>query len=149
MVIVAKPVVKNQYWILRDDTQKIGNIQAADDGYRVKINNNVEKYKTINMVKQRTGINFQSLPPTKAVSTTTVYGYPTGCRAFNPMYELPLHLPLFTKTRKSKSWYAAGWYSIYQNRKWQVVQSPKLITLRRYKHTGPYLTKKEADESAN
>ena len=35
-MIVAKPVIDNQYWILKQDNQKIGNIEASADGYVVK-----------------------------------------------------------------------------------------------------------------
>jgi hypothetical protein len=147
MTIIAKPVRKNQYWILRQGDKKVGNIEATDSGFTVKINNAIQMYKTINMVKQRAGIDFVSPAKVTTGSTkeTTVYGYPAGCRIYNPIYEVKHHLPLFTKTKKSKSWFAAGWYSVCQGKKWQSMQSPKLITLQRYKYRGPYKTKEEAE----
>jgi hypothetical protein len=50
---------------------------------------------------------------------------------------------MYTKTRKSKSWFAAGWYSIKRGRNWKVVQDPKLITLQRYPYQGPFKTQQE------
>ena len=144
MTIIAKPVIKNQFWILRDADEKVGNIEANGDGFKVKINNDVQQFKTINMVKQRTGINFESPVAKKTLVLDHVHGYPAGCKAYNPLYEIKLHLPLFTKTKKSKSWYAAGWYRIKQGKRWEVVQSPKLITLKRYPNFGPFLTKEQA-----
>ena len=52
-MIVAKPVIDKQFWILKQDDQKIGNIQVTADGsYEVKILNDVSKYKTIPMVRK-------------------------------------------------------------------------------------------------
>ena len=144
MTIIAKPVIKNQFWILRDENEKIGNIEATIDGFKVKINNDVQKFKTINMVKQRTGINFESPTAKKTVVLDHVHGYPAGCKAYNPLYEIKLQLPLFTKTKKSKSWYASGYYRVKQGKRWEIVQSPKLITLKRYPYFGPFLTKDQA-----
>ena len=145
MVILAKPVKANQYWILRQGDEKVGNIEATGDGFTVKIRDNTQKFKTINMVKQRVGIDFETTrKKTSESPKNEVYGYPAGCRVYNPMFEVRQHLPLFTKNKKSKSWCAAGWYRIYLNRTWQVFQSPKLITLQRYKYQGPFMTQEEA-----
>ena len=38
MIILAKPVIENQFWILRKGEEKIGNIEATSDGFEVKIN---------------------------------------------------------------------------------------------------------------
>ena len=54
-----------------------------------------------------------------------------------------VRLPLYTKNRKSKSWFAAGWYSVKRGRKWRVVQDPKLIALQRYPYQGPFHNKDE------
>jgi hypothetical protein len=51
-MIVAKPVIDNQYWILKQNNQKIGNIEASADGYVVKIQNQVSNYKTMPMVQR-------------------------------------------------------------------------------------------------
>ena len=36
-MILAKPVVENQYWILKKDDRKIGQVEAVKDGFDVKI----------------------------------------------------------------------------------------------------------------
>ena len=46
------------------------------------------------------------------------------------------------KKRKSRSWYAAGYYMLTIGRKSKVVFCPKLILLERYGYFGPV---KEAD----
>jgi hypothetical protein len=75
-----------------------------------------------------------------------VHGYPTQSRAYNGIWNVPDKLPLYTKTTKSKSWYAAGWYRVRQGRNWETVQNPKLIVLQRYPYHGPFYTKEQADE---
>lgn len=144
MIILAKPVIENQFWILRKGEEKIGNIEATNDGFEVKINDQVQKFKTIRMVKSRVGIDFESITTSRAPKDTSVYGFDTGCRSYNAMYEVKQHLPLFTKTKKSKSWHAAGWYAVRQNNTWYVQQNPKLITLQRYEYRGPFHSEEDA-----
>jgi hypothetical protein len=50
-MIIAKPVLKNEFWILRQDQKKIGNIESLGDGYAVRINNQIVKIKNINAIK--------------------------------------------------------------------------------------------------
>lgn len=144
MVITAKPVIANRYWILKQGEQKVGNIQAIDNGYQVKMQDSVQQFKTIRMVRQLMNVEFEAMARSHRTDANSVYGFPAGCRAYNAMYQVQKGLPLFTKTAKSKSWYAAGWYQIWQGRRWQLAQSPKLITLQRYRYKGPFRTQDEA-----
>ena len=36
--LIAKPIIKNQYWVITDGTNKIGNVVADQNGFDVKIN---------------------------------------------------------------------------------------------------------------
>jgi hypothetical protein len=147
MTIVAKPVIDKQFWILQENNCKIGNVEACRDGYQVRINNQVAQFKTIRMLQQRVDIEFEHLPKTaKTGIGHEVHGYPTAGRAHNGIWNVPSKLPLYTKTAKSKSWYAAGWYAVRQGRHWETVQDPKLIVLQRYPYQGPFLTEEEANE---
>ena len=145
-MIVAKPVVTNHFWILLKKEEKIGNVEACAGGYQVKINNKVSKYKTIRMAAQRAEIHFErdALKHDKNV-TNLVHGFPAKGRIYNAVWDVPHKLPLFTKTRKSKSWFAAGWYRVCKNRTWKIVQDPKLITLQRYEYKGPFHTQGEVE----
>ena len=49
-MIVAKPVIPNQFWILKDGDHKIGNIEIAPGGFSVKIGDHVQSYKSINTI---------------------------------------------------------------------------------------------------
>lgn len=143
-MILAKPVVANQYWILKQNDQKIGNIQASADGFVVKIQNQVSSYKTIPMVQRKANIEFEPAEKVTKPQTNQVHGYYTGCRTHNAMWNVQMKLPLFTKTAKSKSWFAAGWYCVKQHRSWKIMHNPKLIVLERYAYQGPFHSEEQA-----
>jgi hypothetical protein len=147
MTLIALPVVDKQYWILKENDRKVGNVEACAGGYQVKINNQIAQFKTIKMAAQRVNIQFEPSP--KRLKSTKpknlVHGYPVAGRMYNPMWDIPQRLPIYTKTAKSKSWFSAGWYRVKKGRTWQVLQSPKLIMLQRYPYHGPYHTKEQAE----
>jgi hypothetical protein len=142
-------VVDKQYWILKDNDRKVGNVEACAGGYQVKINNQIVQYKTIKMVEQRVNIHFESTPKVSKAKTkpTAVHGYPATGRIYNPMWDLQQKLPIYTKTTKSKSWFAAGWYRVKKGRNWATVQDPKLIVVQRYPYQGPFYTQEEAENN--
>lgn len=147
MTIIAKPIIDKQFWILQKDNEKIGNVEACTGGYQVKINNQVAQFKTIKMIAQRVNIEFESAAQfAKSKTTNQVHGYPTTGKPHNSMWDVQHRLPIYTKTKKSKSWFAAGWYQVKPGRHWQVCQDPKLIVLQRYPYAGPFMTKEQADE---
>ena len=146
-MIVAKPVVKDKFWILKQNDSKVGNIEAGTDGYTVRVNDTVTRVTSISSIRHNPDFAFEAPPVTKkAAAENSVHGYDTGGRVYNGMWDVKRRLPLFTKSRKSKSWYAAGWYIVKQRRDWETVQNPKLITLQRYPYQGPYHTREEANE---
>lgn len=142
-MIIAKPVIDKQFWILQEDDKKIGNVEACNGGYQVKINNKVVQFKSIKMVEQRTNIHFEDPIKTKKSEVKAIYGFPVTGKVNNPVWNITTKLPLYTKTTKSKSWFAAGWYLIKKGRNWNSVLCPKLILLQRYKYVGPFYTKEE------
>jgi hypothetical protein len=147
MSIIAKPIVKDQFYILTQDDKKIGNIEATGDGFAVRINNRVMPFKTMAMIRKQIDIEFPAVGNkiNREPASYQVQGYPSGSRVYNPIWNVQHKLPLFTKNNKSRSWYAAGWYQVKQRRTWSIVQSPKLITLERYPYQGPFYTKEEAN----
>mgnify|MGYP003336206016 FL=1 len=145
MTIIAKPVIDKKFWILQKDNEKVGNIEATGSGFQVTINNQVQQFKTIRMAAQRANIQFESEIKSSKPDVHSVHGYPAGSRVHNPVWDVQQQLPLYTKTKKSKSWFAAGWYQLKRGRKWKVVQDPKLIALERYKFHGPFYTKESAE----
>ena len=145
-MIIAKPIIDKKFWILQKDNEKVGNIEAVGSGFQVTINNQVQQYKTIRMAAQRANIQFESEIKSSKPDVHSVHGYPAAGRVHNPVWDVQQQLPLYTKTKKSKSWFAAGWYQLKKGRKWKVVQDPKLISLERYPYAGPFQSKEQASE---
>jgi hypothetical protein len=77
-----------------------------------------------------------------------VYDYPAAGRVHNPMWDVPQRLPVYTKTAKSKSWFAAGWYNVRKGRHWHTVLAPKLIVLQRYPYQGPFYSEQQSHDHA-
>lgn len=148
MTLIAKPVIDKQFWILQDGNQKVGNIEACAGGYQVKIRNQVAQFKTIKMAAQRVNIAFEPAAKSSKPKSTVdqVHGYPVKGRVYNPMWNVTQQLPVYTKTAKSKSWFAAGWYRVQRGRNRSVVLSPKLIMLQRYAYAGPFHSESQAND---
>jgi hypothetical protein len=147
MSLIAKPVINKQFWILQDNDshRKVGNVEACDGGFQVKINNRTEQFKTIRSIEKTGKIHFESPVEVKSPKLThNVHGYPTASKPHNPVWNVPMKLPLYTKNAESKSWIAAGWYCLKQGKRWETVQDPKLILLQRYEYSGPYYNRAEA-----
>jgi hypothetical protein len=148
-MLIAKPVIDKQFWILQKDNQKVGNIEACAGGYQVKINNQIAQFKTIKLAARTINIEFEpAVKITKPkITVDHVHGYPVSGRVYNPMWNVSQQLPVYTKTVKSKSWFSAGWYNIRKGRTWKTVLAPKLIALQRYAYQGPFYTQEEAGNS--
>lgn len=144
-MIIAKAVVPNQFWILKENDRKVGNIESGPNGFSVKIGDQIRSFKSINTIKQKVEISFEPVvKKSKASNADKVHGYPTTAKPYNAIYDVKHQVPLWTKEPRSKSWYAAGWYQVKQGRHWTVELCPKLITLQRYPYQGPFHSKEEA-----
>jgi hypothetical protein len=145
-MIVAKAVIPDQYWILREDDRKVGNIEADPQGFRVRIGDEVRTFRTINTMRRHVQVEFEQQPGNKKSRATgnSVYGYPTTARPYNAVYDVQHQVPLWTREPRSRSWLSAGWYLVRQGRNWSVVQCPKLIMLERYEYQGPFSSESEA-----
>jgi len=136
-MITAKPVVKNKFWILRENDQKVGSVESNGNGFLVRMYNQESQFKTIKTIKNRTDISFEDAPERKRAQGFEVNGFLTDTKPHNAVYNVKHRLPLFTKKTKSKSWYAAGYYQITINGTTEVHFCPKLILLQRYNYRGP------------
>jgi hypothetical protein len=149
MTIVALPIVDKQYWILKENDRKVGNVEACADGYQVKIHNQIVQFKTIKLAARSANIEFEAAPKILKPKTNVdqIYGYAVTGRVYNPVWNVAQQLPVYTKTGKSKSWFAAGWYNVKKGRQWRTVLAPKLITLQRYPYQGPFYTQEDANNN--
>jgi hypothetical protein len=148
--LIAKPVLKNKYWIVEKEGSKVGTIQAIDDGGFVYVHQDRrEKFPTIKLLSKAYNLLFENSikkdkPPAEQYN---VHGYPVSNKPWNILWDVKHHFPLFTKTSKSKSFYCAGYYIIKFNNGWVKSHCPKFITLNRYQYQGPFKTKEEMNEA--
>lgn len=146
MTIEAKPVVRNKYWIVENNGQKIATVQAAEDGVVFVQDNHRLKYPSIKVLGTEHNIRFVSgqRKPTKSVDS--VYDYPSRSTPYNAIYDLRLKLPLYTESRKSKSFYCAGYYLVQIGTTWSEEFCPKKIILTRNNYHGPFHSLEQAQE---
>jgi len=147
-MLLAKTVIPNRYWILRDADRKVGNIEAGPDGFQVKINNEVQTFKSMHTIRKKVAIDFEVVENLhRPTIKNQVHGYPTKTQPYNAIYDIKHQVPLWTKELRSKSWYAAGWYRVKQGRSWVVVFCPKLIALERYPYQGPFHDQAQTEQA--
>jgi len=147
--LIAKPVVKNQFWIVTDGTSKVGNVIADGSGFEVKLNGSKTHFKNTSAIKKQTSIEFQQTKAEKIKKEIPFNEYPTTKKVYNSMLDIKRKIHLFTKTTKSKCYHAAGWYVMYQSEEPIVVFCPKYIFIQRYEYEGPYKTEDEAKKLIN
>jgi hypothetical protein len=142
--LIAKPIIKDQFWIVTDGTKKVGNIEANNAGYGVQINGHALQFNNTAELKKRTHIRFEPIKSNKTKAAIPYPEYPTTPKTYNSLFDIKRGLHLFTTTRKSKCQHAAGWFLINQNGTNQVVFCPKYIFIQRYPYQGPFKTEAEA-----
>jgi len=147
--LIAKPVVKNQFWIVTDGKEKVGNVIADGSGFEVKLNGNKTHFKNTNSIKKQTNIQFETVKVEKNKKDIPFNEYPTTKKVFNSILDIKRKVHLFTKTQKSKCFHAAGWYVLYQGDEPVVTFCPKYIFIQRYEYLGPFKTEDEAKKLIN
>jgi hypothetical protein len=142
--LIAKPVIKNKFWVVEESGNKIATIQARDDGGYAYVHDEQREYfPSVKNLKQKYNIKFGSSEKNKKENCKSVYGFPIIGRAYNQVWDVQRRLPIYSKTPKSKSLFCAGYYLIQLNREWTEHFCPKNITLARYQYLGPFKTKDE------
>lgn len=145
MELIAKPVVKNKFWIVEDHGMKIATIQAIEEGGFVYVHDNQrEHFPSIKILSREHNIEFDKSKAAKSKDEVhEVYGYPSNFRTYNEIFDVQRKLPIFTKTSKSKSFFCAGYYLIKFSNTWVKAFCPKAITLNRYEYLGPFKSQDE------
>ena len=147
--LIAKPVVKNQFWIVTDGKEKVGNVIADGSGFEVKLNGNKTHFKNTNSIQKQINIEFQTVKVDKSKKEIPFNEYPTPKKVYNSILDIKRKIHLFTKTQKSKCFHAAGWYILFQGEEPTVTFCPKYIFIQRYEYLGPYKTEDEAKNVIN
>jgi hypothetical protein len=147
--LIAKPIVKDQYWVVTDGEKKVGNVQANSAGYEVMLNGSTLQFNNTKDIQKKTRISFQPMKSNKTTVEMPYPEYPTPNKTYNNYFDVKRKLHIFTKSLKSKCYHVAGWFSINQNGHFQTVFCPKYIFIQRYPYHGPFRSEDAANNYIN
>lgn len=147
--LIAKPILKNKYWIVEEQGEKIATIQAIEEGGFVYVDGASRRiYPSIKLLSKDINVVFdtETKKAKQSAAQYSAYGFPTSQKPWNVLWDVKHQFPVYTKTNKSKSYYCAGHYIIKFNNGWVKSLCPKFITLNRYEFQGPFTSKEEMQE---
>ena len=143
-MIKTKTILKDKFWILEDEGVRVGTLSIAEDKFMFAGPTGTKYFNSERALKKTfgEGVMINEVPQVEETtnSNNEVYGYPTSTTPYNPLLDVKRKLPLFTKSKKSKSLYCAGYYIIHFDKGWVKSFCPKLITVERYESNGPFKT---------
>jgi hypothetical protein len=149
----AKPIIDNKFWIIEENGEKIATLRKNEDNRFVMSNESwVKIYETKESLTKQFGKDFFAAKIIKEADNSEpneIHGYSTSSDPHNAMFDIQRKLPIFTKSKDSKSHYCAGYYVIKFEKGWVRSFCPKLITLQRYEYRGPFKTELEMKQVLN
>ena len=152
MTVRAKTLVKDRFWIVEQDGNKLGTLQKQESNGWIFLSKQKERqvFHTQESLFQKFGFGIFDQSDIKRPEEEIqkdnfdVHGYPCSQHPYNPMFDVQKQLPVYTKTPKSKSQFCAGYYIVkFETVNWRKAYCPKIITLQRYKYKGPIKSKTE------
>ena len=156
--VKAKEILKNKFWIIEDAkySTKIGTLSKDENNHYMYCCNTSQRKRDgsvteyYNCLKDlKIGIRGEILWSSATVSdadktdSKEIYHLATSTIPYNAMYDLKKKRALFTKSKKSKSLYCAGYFIIHFDKGWVKSFCPKEVTLEKYEHKGPFKTELE------
>lgn len=143
----AKPIIENKFWIVEKDGAKFATLRKDDEDRFVLSNEmGTQIYNSKESLTKQFGRDFfvaKIIKESRHSEINEVHGFATCVAPHNSMFDIKRKLPLFTKSKDSKSLYCAGFYVIRFEKGWVKSFCPKLITLQRYEFRGPFKTELE------
>jgi hypothetical protein len=158
MTVRAKTLVKDKFWIVEQNGQKLGTLSKQEDNGWIFLSKQDKRQVFHTQESLFTKFGFGIFDDTqskedeisvdkwdvKQAEQFEVHGYPCSQKPYNPLWDVQKGLPLYTKTPKSKSMFCAGYYIVkFETVNWRKAYCPKIITLQRYKYKGPIKSKTE------
>ncbi|MDA9955642.1 hypothetical protein N9D49_00890 [bacterium] len=145
--IQAKEILKDKFWIVESQGEKVGTISLNEEKQYMLTNSAGTKFfKNIKQLASNLDAQIKWTSTEQVEETPAdkeVHGYPTSCTPYNPVFDVQQKFALFTKSQKSKSLYCAGYFIIRFDKGWVKSFCPKLITVERYETKGPFRTDME------
>ena len=158
MTVRAKTLVKDKFWIVEQNGEKLGTLQKQENNGWIFLSKKDSRqvFHTKESLFTKFGVDVfaeqQAQEEEKRVDKWDVkqaedfevHGYPCSQKPYNPLWDVQKNLPLYTKTPKSKSMFCAGYYIVkFETVNWRKAYCPKIITLQRYQYKGPMKSKTE------
>lgn len=137
-MILAKSVIKDKFWILEENAQRVGMMNFKDDNYVINLRRKDYIAHDSKELK-KLGIEFVKRDLAHG-GHLEVMGYPTDQEEVFNVKELD-GFPTFTKKSSSKSVHVAGWYGIRFKNGWVATLCPRLTTVKTNTVLGPFKTK--------
>jgi hypothetical protein len=147
--LLAKPIIKDQYWVVTDGDRKVGNVTANNTGYELKLHDSFLQFNNTEELKEKTKIRFEPIKTNLSKVEMPYPEYPTPKEIYNSVFDIKRKLHLFTSEPKSKCQLAAGYFVVDQNGVKEVQFCPKYIFIQRYPYKGPFKTESEATAHIN
>lgn len=148
MTVKAKSVLKDKFWIVENNGERVGTLSLNDNRYMFSSSAETCFFDNKRQIKKKFGVDIvwtdtDNESKNEKTKDFDVHGFKASVEPFNSMYDVKRKLPLFTKSSKSKSLYCAGYYIIKFEKGWVKSFCPKLITVERYETRGPFKTELE------
>ena len=112
MTVSAKTLVKDKFWIVEQNGQKLGTLQKQENNGWIFLSkqdkNQRQVFHTQESLFSKFGFGIfeesNVVRPDEEIQTDNfdVHGYPCSQHPYNPMFDVQKQLPVYTKTPKSK-----------------------------------------------
>jgi len=143
--MIAKQIVKGKFWVVEKEGRQIATIQTHPEGVTFVQDEKREKFVSIKMLKDKYNIAIaEDKPKKKPEISSDVYGFPCDHEPHNVLMNLVKKLPVYTKSKYSRSFFCAGYYLVNSKSSYYIEYCPKLILLNKYEFVGPFKTKQSA-----
>jgi hypothetical protein len=145
--IHAKAIIDDKFWIVEKGGEKFATLRKDEENRFVMSNETgIRIFENRESITRQYGKDFfiaKIIREANNSEPNEVHGFPSSTSPHNAMYDIRKKLPLFTKSKDSKSAYCAGYYVIRFDKGWVKSFCPKLITLQRYEFKGPFKSEVE------
>lgn len=153
-MLQAKQIIKNSFWILQENEQKVGTMRKSLDKWQVLLEQDKKEFQNYNDVVEFLGsdpfsTNNKKNTEQPETGKFDVNGYPTEIKPFN--IETTSTLPTYTKTSKSQVRHCAGYYCVEFPKGWVPSFNPKMQTLveNAMSFAGPFYSEMEMQININ
>lgn len=145
----AKTVLQDKFWLIEtNDGIKKGTITNHDTSVIVVLDKLPKRYGSLEEACKELNMAIAEVEVEEVIESKeeSVEGFPTKCAAYNPTWDIKRKIPVFTKTEKSRTLHAAGYYVISFETGWVQSFCPKVSTLDSNEFKGPFRDKLEMRE---